>query len=221
MTIKGLLCLIIVCISTNIYGQEIPIKPQAGDISTEVNFKPFSGAPVSINYLRFRSFDENNRAIRLGVFLGVQYDKPDIEPDNDEELTNQTIELNIRPGIEKHYEGTDRLSPYIGGELDLAFKLSKSELKDEGTESSIEGAWNSFGSERGFVRFGANLVIGADYYIAKRLYFGTEFGFGFEFIKQADIISKIGNTEVDEEKGGSTFQLGPNVNSAIRLGFNF
>ena len=196
-------------------------KPVPGDFSAEVNFSPFSSTPINISYLRFRSFNAENRAIRLGVFLGFQHDKPDTDPNNDEETTNQTIELNIRPGLEKHFEGTDRLSPYIGGELDLAFKLSRSEIEDDGNETSIEGAWNQFGAERGFTRVGANLILGADYYIAKRVYLGTEFGFGFEFIKQSDIVFKIGSTEIDEEKGGSTFQLGPNVNSSIRLGFNF
>lgn len=210
---------IITLSAIQVHAQDI--KPTAGDWGVELNFKPLSSSPISINYLRFRSFNTENTAVRLGVFLGVQLDKPDVDPGNDEKTTNQTIEVNLRPGIEKHFEGTQRLSPFIGGELDIAFKRSKSETEDDGNETSIEGAWSQFGQERGFTRFGANLILGGDYYIAPRLYLGTEFGFGFEFIRQSDIKSKNGNLVVEEEDGGSTFQLGPNVNGAIRLGFNF
>ncbi len=191
------------------------LKPVSGDWGAEVNFAPFSSSPISINYIRLRNFTDDKSAFRLGLFLGANVQNPS------EDLTNNTFELNIRPGLEKHFDGTNRISPYIGGELDLAFKTSKSEFDDGSNEATIEGAWTNFGTERGFVRLGANAIAGVDFYIVKGLYLGTEFGFGFEYIKQSDIVEKANGNELGETKGGSTFQLGPNVNSAIRLGFNF
>ncbi|MBK7298022.1 MAG: hypothetical protein IPI91_15940, partial [Flavobacteriales bacterium] len=32
-----------------------------------------------------------------------------------------SITIAVQPGLEKHMTGTDRLSPYIGGYLDLSF----------------------------------------------------------------------------------------------------
>lgn len=190
-------------------------KPVGGEWGAEVNFAPFSSSPIGLNYLRFRNFTSDNSAFRLGVFVGANIENPE------EDLKNQTFELNIRPGFEKHLEGTNRISPYLGGELDLAFKTSKSEFDDGISEEIYEGAWSNFGLERGFKRLGLNAIVGVDIYVTKALYLGTEFGFGFEYIKQSDIVYSFDGVEVDETKGGSTFQLGPNVNSAIRLGFNF
>ncbi|XWN38762.1 MAG: hypothetical protein ROO71_07365 [Balneola sp.] len=209
-----LFTLLFIFYSVSVKSQNI--KPEKGDWVAEVNFSPFSSSPVSINYLRARKFIENKKAFRLGVFLGADIQKPD------EDQKNSTFEINIRPGIEMHFDGTEKLSPYIGGELDLAYKKSGSTFSaNANQEFTIEGAWSSFGQERGFYRIGLNAIAGADFYIARQLYLGTEFGFGFEFIKQADIVEKFNGTATNEVKGGSTFQLGPNFNSALRLGFKF
>ncbi|MEQ9090114.1 MAG: BT1926 family outer membrane beta-barrel protein [Balneola sp.] len=199
--------------TSSLFAQDF--KPLKDNWGAEVNFAPFSSSPISINYIRLRNFTDDNKAFRLGIFLGANFEKPS------EDITNQTIEINFRPGIEQHFEGTRRLSPYIGGELDLAYKYSKSEFDDDFNTATIEGAWTNFGTERGFFRLGANAITGVDFYIVKGLYLGTELGFGFEFIKQSDIVEKANGNEVDNTDGGSSFQLGPNVNGAIRLGFNF
>lgn len=213
---KKLSVFVLIFIFCSITVKSQSLKPEKGDWVAEVNFAPFSSSPVSINYLRARKFIENKKALRLGLFLGADIQKPD------EDQKNTTFEINIRPGIEIHFDGTDKLSPYVGGELDLAFKKSGSTFDAPGAqEFTIEGAWSPFGLERGFYRLGLNAIAGADFYIAKQIYLGTEFGFGFEFIKQADIVEKFNDTVTNEEKGGSTFQLGPNFNSALRLGFKF
>lgn len=197
------------------HAEKLDLRPVQGDWGAEVNFSPFSSSPIGINYIRLRNFINDKTALRLGLFLGTNFENPD------EDLTNRTYEFNVRPGMEKHFEGTKRLSPYLGGELDLALKSSKSSFDDGTFERTIEGAWSDFGTERGFTRLGANAIAGVDFYILKGLYLGTEFGFGFEYIKQSDIVEKNNGNEVDAIDGGSTFQAGPNVNSAIRLGFNF
>lgn len=195
-------------------SQENVYKPQGGDWNAELNFSPFSSSPISLNYLRYRKFLSNTSAMRLGVSLGYESEKPN----KDEILTDFT--LNLRPGFEEHFGGTDRLSPYIGGELDIAVKSVKYEDTDQ--HATIKGAWNESGTNnRGFLRMGMNLIIGADYYVAKKLYIGTEFGYGFEIVNTADVKVEISGTNPDPIKGGNTFQLGPNFNSSLRLGFVF
>ncbi|RNC85900.1 MAG: hypothetical protein ED557_03775 [Balneola sp.] len=208
--------IILAFVYSSAFAQEF--KPKEGDWGAEVNFTPFSSSPININYIKIREFAKANKAIRFGLFIGAEFENTEV---GDEDVKNQTIELNLRPGYEFHYPGTERLSPYVGIEADLAIKLSKSVTGEGETEQELDGAWNLFGNERGFYRFGVNGLAGVDFYISPRLYLGTEFGFGFEYIQQSKIELTAGDTTISEEDGGSSFQLGPNVNGAIRLGFNF
>lgn len=198
---------------------DVAYKPTAGDATVEVNFNPFSSSPISINYLRFRKFVSERNAFRMGVSVGFKNQK-DIE-----NVTKSSFDINLRPGYEWHFAGTDRLSPYVGLEADFALKSSSySDDRDaltRGSIKSISGAYDTFGTERGFLRFGANFIVGADYYIVKRLYLGLEVGYGFQSISSADIETTPFSGSVVKSKGGSTFQLGSNFNSSLRLGFVF
>jgi len=195
-------------------------KPSAKNLTVEVNFNPFSSSPVSINYLRLRTFVTDRQAFRMGFSIGVRNQKAI------ENVTQSTFEINLRPGYEWHFAGTERLSPYVGLDGDFAIKSpSFSDERDAQTRGpikSISGAWDPNGTERGYTRFGANLLVGADYYIIKRLYLGLEFGYGFQVINSSDIsVTQFNGAPVLPAKGGSTFQLGPNFNSSLRLGFAF
>lgn len=194
-------------------------KPSAKSFTAEVNFNPFSSSPISINYLRFRSFVSERNAFRIGLALGLRNQK------EVEDVTQSSFDINLRPGYEWHFTGTEKLSPYIGMEVDLALKSSSysddRDSQNRGSVESVSGAWDTNGTERGFTRFGANFLIGADYYIVKRLYLGVEVGYGFQVINSADITTKFFSRSEIKSKGGSTFQIGPNYNSSIRLGFVF
>ncbi|MBK9599500.1 MAG: hypothetical protein IPO60_14615, partial [Flavobacteriales bacterium] len=48
-----------------------------------------------------------------------------------------SITIAVQPGLEKHMTGTDRLSPYIGGYLDLNY-TSKNK-KEETTVECYQG----------------------------------------------------------------------------------
>lgn len=197
------------------FGQDDRKKPEAKSFTAEVNLNPFSSSPININYLRFRYFNSERSAIRIGFSIGVQNQTPA------QDITRKTFEFNFRPGYEWHLPGTDRLSPYFGIEADLAVKTSS--YKDADVDASlreVKGAWSENGTERGFTRIGFNTVVGADFYVTKRVYVGTEFGFGFQRTNFSDIkvMYDISDNKI---RGGSDFQLGPNFNSSIRLGFVF
>ncbi|MCA4898075.1 MAG: hypothetical protein ACK514_07080 [Bacteroidota bacterium] len=215
-------------ISLNTFAQEVKeeqqteqgYKARAKNITAEVNFNPFSNAPISINYLRLRTFVNNQQAFRIGFSVSAKNQK------QIEDVTQSSFEISLRPGYEWHFAGTDRLSPYVGFDADITFKSSSySDDRPAGTRGntkSISGAWDVNGNERGFTRFGANFLIGADYYVVKRLYLGLEIGYGFQVVNSSDIsVTLYSGTAPAPAKGGSTFQLGPNFNSALRLGFVF
>ena len=87
----------------------------------------------------------------------------------------------------------------------------------------------------GFLRIGANVVAGFDCYITKHVYLGTELGFGFQMVNMSDYTKETeypssypaivapmvdpGNPEPASQ--GKEMNVGPNFNSAIRLGYIF
>lgn len=198
------------------FSQDDRKKPEAKSFTAEVNLNPFSSSPININYLRFRYFTSERSAVRIGFSVSAQKQTPE------EDVTRKTFEFNIRPGYEWHFEGTDRLSPYFGVEADFLTKTSFFEDADESASiQKIRGAWSSSGTERAFSRIGMNAIVGADFYVSKRVYLGTEFGFGFQNVSFSDIKITRDDASENKIKGGSEFQLGPNFNSSIRMGFVF
>lgn len=213
-------------------------KFAAGDNNLELNFTPLGGSPFGIGNIKYRRFLSESTALRLGV--GITYssnkDAVDINDPASATVPPAKIELNetqtsfgwnIRPGFEKHFAGTERLSPYIGAELDIAGqsyteKVERYNAIDKKVETNTtKGDVNG---DKSFFRAGVNLVAGFDYYFAKRLYAGAEMGFGFQTIMKSEVKisdSQTGFVTPAAERVGSTMNLAPTVNAAIRVGFLF
>ena len=184
-------------------------KPSAGDRSFEVNFAPFSSSPISLSYLKGRLFVEDDFAYRAGLSLAYTSQDP-----------NSSFEFALAPGIESHFAGTERLSPYVGAEVILAGRFSSSSTEAGGGTIETSGAWAD-GSNRGFFSFGINGLIGVDYYVTRHLFLGFEAGYGLNYISNSQIQRTVdGDSDIVSESS-STFNIGPNFNSAIRLGFLF
>lgn len=185
------------------------LKATAGSKSFEVNFTPFSGSPISLSYLKGRYFVADDVAYRAGISLVVNTSEP-----------NSSFEFTLAPGIEKHFAGTRRLSPYYGAELILAGRSSSSNQTIGNTTRETSGAWND-GSNRGYFSFGLNGLLGCDYYFSKNIFMGFEAGYGLRYVGNSQVqVTVNGQTEVAEESA-SAFRIAPNFNSAIRLGFVF
>ncbi|MFY0599217.1 MAG: hypothetical protein JXR03_06065 [Cyclobacteriaceae bacterium] len=206
--------------------EELKVSPD--ERTLEVQFTPFGSNPININGIRFRKFKDETSAFRLNVFLGLDSDS-NIKQQKDDEnnrlelnTSSSAFSVNIRPGFERHLPGTDRLSPYFGGELDLAIQTSSEEEEFQNTTN--DKFETTLRNQNGFFRFGINAIAGMDFYVAKKLYLGTEFGFGFSYNKLLSVqleSDEQGFTEPDHQKRGGSFNLGPNVNAQIRLGYAF
>jgi outer membrane protein W len=203
------------------------LKPTGGEKNIEVQFAPLGGSPISIGGLRVRSFSSATSAMRATVFIGYSSSSTITQQASAgvEELknTNSSMTINLRPGIEKHFDGTDRLSPYVGAEVDIAFQSSTAETQTGG----IAGAavvTNTVKGQNGFLRFGLNGVAGCDYYFSKSIYLGTEVGFGFSYTSNSAVKTETdlaGAPTIPDAKQGGSFNLGPNVLGQIRLGYLF
>lgn len=207
-------------------------KPAAGANNLELNFVPLNGKPIQMTSLRYRRFLTEKTAVRVG--FGISYASTsndsartsNVDPANtvDTKSKESTFGWNIKPGYEMHFEGTKRLSPYVGGELDLAGQSKKTYVENIDKDDNIISSTTKNASKGGFFRIGVNAVAGFDCYITKHLYLGTELGFGVQFVKYSAL--KVESdpapaTAVPDVKQGSELNIGPNVNSAIRLGFIF
>jgi opacity protein-like surface antigen len=226
-------------------------KPEAGDKNLEINFAPLGGTPVSIPGIKFRSFMSATSAFRLGVFVGynntttiTQEEDFDVDNNNEQldlELRDKksTFSFAIQPGIEKHFAGTDRLSPYIGGFVNLGY-TSKTDYSESQTVTGPITDTDLFLADTktstGQLNLGLNAVAGFDYYFAAKLYIGAEIGFGFamnndfkskvtenttELNDANDAFIQVTNTGESILNNKSTFQVGPNVVGQIRVGWLF
>lgn len=218
-------------------------KPTEGSKTLEVKFAPLGGSPINISGIRFRNFKSATQAMRADVFIGFT-NKSEITQDlvdssatgvGSAELKTKTssFEIGLMPGMEWHMAGTDRLSPYWGAALDLGFKSSK-EVKETQTLQGV-GEKRSVNAETtkgkdGFVRIGAMFVLGTDFYVAKSLYLGAEFGVGVSFKKDATqkysddypVAPGTDSHDLDIKKGTTgTLNFGPVVNGQLRLGWAF
>lgn len=217
-------------------------KPAAGANNLELNFVPLNGKPIQLTYIRYRRFLSEKTALRVGIGFSYSGDKADSVFNSNVtagETVSETYKMskigwNIKPGIERHFSGTNRLSPYIGAELDIAGQSSK-----EVTPTAIDADDNFYmvteknKNKGGFFRIGANVLAGFDVYVTKHLYLGTELGFGFQMVNYSDYKKETeypasvtppspdpaGNP--DPASQGKSMNVGPNFNSSIRLGFIF
>ncbi|MCF8369742.1 MAG: hypothetical protein K9G76_11935 [Bacteroidales bacterium] len=202
-------------------------KPVAGDLGVELNFTPLSATPIGINYLKARYYLANDLVVRIGLDIRMHSEKG--EPMNeidplvtDEEKASYT-QFGIFPGIEKHFGNWERFSPYVGAEVGFTTKGAKSEYIDNNVNQTMEvnGAWDQFGTQRGFTSIGINALCGADFYFTKKIYLGAEIGFGVlsTSMKEVEITAAgASDTIINKE---SRMDLGFNFNPAIRLGFCF
>jgi len=229
-------------------AQEGGFKQAAGDKALEVNFAPLGGTPVGISGIQFKSYSSETSAFRMNIFIGKFSTKDTLQTAVDTFSTasdnllalyerNSTLEIGIRPGIEKHFAGTDRLSPYIGAELDFAKKFSTKKVDNQyngklGDESGSILVTKTTG-EKGYMRIGVNAVAGFDYFFAKKLYIGAEFGFGLSMtsdskIKVDDKYKEQLYSDADKTypgildiKRGSSTDIGPNTSGKLRIGWLF
>lgn len=184
-------------------------KPKAGNLTTEVavqglinnmSFNIQDQAFGNGAMFKARYFKADNLAYRVLVFANVESETTKADPDD---LKENKFGLGLGFGMEKHFAGTERLSPYVGFDGIVGFDSSKSEQGSNETKGP-----NSF-------RIGVRGVFGADYYVAKKLYLGLEGGLGLFY-------RSTGETEVNgttTNKGGNSFSFAPSLVGGVRVGF--
>jgi len=204
-------------------------KFQGGEKNLEVQFTPLGGSPIGINGLRFRMFNSESSAIRVGFSVGGSKTQTvntqpgeEVGPDGKVQMpelydTEKSFNFSIRPGYEKHFAGTDRLSPYVGGEIIFAMgsetltrEFSGPQTSDDLGDFAKYVTWEMT-RKQGTTTFGVNGVAGVDFYFVDNLYMGVELGLGFQSTSYKDRETTASNAEAWEQSNGAP--AGPNGGS--------
>ena len=214
--------------STAIAQQDVK-KQTGGEQNLEFLFAPLGGSPIGINGIKYRKFSDATTAMRATVFLGFGSTTTKglgggTDGKGELKTTNSNFSISIQPGIEKHFVGTDRLSPYYGAEAMIGFG-TRSQKNDRiyGTDESVKSVKTS---SQGNLGIGVNAFAGMDFYFADNIYLGAELGFGIAYNMEMDTkyesMNPIdGKITSGDSPGGSAIHVGPTVVGAIRLGFLF
>jgi opacity protein-like surface antigen len=205
-------------------------KQTGGEKSVEALFAPFGGTPITINGIRVRSFTSATTALRAEVFLGFASNTDILGTvQNGDEIKRNTnsFDIEINPGIEFHLPGTDRLSPYYGGFVQIGYNRESSREDLTGVNAEFQTILDGERTERtSFFRFGAYAVGGFDYYFSHNIYLGAEIGFGLGATLLGDRVTEAPANDGDgvtttETPRGSSFDLGPGAVGRLRLGILF
>jgi len=221
-------------------------KPKAGDVTTDVSlfanglfanptalYKGNVASGVSSNkfdlstvgVLKGRYFFQDDLALRLSLGLSSPSVKSTLEE------TNHSLENKYRAttlyfglGVEKHFTGTDRLSPYVGAELHVGSYTTNAESNDTRTVGTIVTKTNQqIKAAPGFT-FGGGLFMGADYYIAPKVFLGLEAGLNIDAYslgKTTNIttINVTGQPTQTTDNSGKTKFSGSSLSTDLQVGF--
>jgi hypothetical protein len=253
MKLLSLLVLInfpILCFSQTEKAISVPDKKT---VMIELNFNPFGNEQVfSFTNLQTKFWLNNSTALRMGFEFDqnkntITKEDYDITVLNKNTVKENSFLFGIKPGVEFRILESSKISPYWGVELMYKYKKSGADYVDYISEynpntgdnyyvkktTEVKNAWRyqdpnyyylySFEKERAFNTFGANLLLGADYFIVKHLYLGFEIGLGYEATKfrKIEITTTDTTIPVKPYPAIKTSSFGFYYNSAIRIGVWF
>ena len=219
------------------------LKPKAKSFTTELNVNPFNGQVNlnnSLNQIKFRYFTTPSVAVRLGFNISK---KDSINNVNTPYGVNSSFSNNERKssmvgvnlGLEKHLEGTKRLSPYIGADLSITDKSSSQSISNNQSTTTVTNAWYyTYYSnnttltqiqENGYTRYGLSLFTGFDFYIAQHFFFGYEFAYSITKTNWKNVTitttPATNNNSTNSSTKNSIVTFGPSLMNGIRLGYSF
>ncbi|MDR1408658.1 MAG: porin family protein [Tannerella sp.] len=208
-------------------AQDGSVKPGKGSFSLEAGFSPFSvtGENIQLHGGQIRAIYSvtDKVGIRLGLGFGVEMVSNDNGQSGDDwrKTTGNFSNISFTPGIIYNFSGTDRLTPYIGGEL--IFATSSANDVEESRDSKT--VTRNLSEDGLFNTFGLGLFSGFNYYLARNLYAGAELGLSLKSYSLKNTVIEAtnnGQTQTMEPKDkASLTSLGTVCTPAIRLGWVF
>ena len=203
---------------------KVEFKPKKGSFCIEVQFRPLGDIVIQSNPIGLGSagisakcFVAKKSELRLDLLFGFSSGKGDSPRKT---VSNTAFGLNF--GLNRHFNGTERISPYIG--FLLGFGVDNQNVK---TNSSDTASGDYTLVKTG--NFGMNFIVptGFNWYIVKGLYIGAEVGLGIGFEKELKEVTKkstggeITTTTKNPDPPAANFGVIFFATPAIRLGWKF
>lgn len=195
--------------------------------SLEGLLKLDKGLAFNAPTIRLRYFHSQNFATRYSLNFAqsgntsFHYQFSDLSGDVGTEK-NRAMTGTLNLGGEYHLKGTDKFSPYIGGDLFYGFgTLSKNRVNYDGSNWTIN---YSSTNKSNYTIIGMNLVAGGDYYFTKNLYLGVEFGIIWKttfYHEGLETITINNLSAVSKTPKSSMTTIGHNYISSLRFGWRF
>ena len=212
---KTILLLVAVAFGFTSFAQ----KPSEGNLLTEANFSLNEwNNEFSLPSLRFRYFLADDLAIRVDLSLSGNSEENNFgttDASGMQEISSSDFSMRI--GAEKHWGGNEKFSPFASAMLGFGSNSSTETWTNYDGNGYADGV--NAEVESGGSSFGILLGLGADYWITKSFYMGTELGWGWISNTEDDGTTKInGNTTTTLGASSSGFGEGM-INSGFRVGF--
>lgn len=220
-------------------------KQQAKSFTLETQlFMPGNNSAITsiTPNIRLRYFYNPSIAFRIqGLFTSDNNENRIAENPDGTGASGSDITLDatysFSMGMEKHFQGTSKFSPYIGILLQYtgrtvtqdytnyngALYVDKYKINMDGALVDIAKGGTYTGPRSGY-SLGPVVVAGADYYITPSIYLGAEIGYGFFMTKTTEVTMKVTQTNGDINTlkwlKGSNNALSF-ANSGLRIGIVF
>lgn len=201
-------------------------KP-TNNFTLDIGFLKGTGAGptqiVSIESINARLFTTAQFALRARLNFKLDRSVQDngLSGSNLQRNVASVFELGLEAGFEKHLTGTKRLSPYFGALVGFN-SVSVNETIESGDDIIEYVGTNASQSMRGSFSFLLTGVAGVNFYVAKHLYLGAEFGFGLELRSDATVeVIENNDTQGEPDEGGTRIIFGEQTTSALILGWCF
>lgn len=189
----------------------------------------YNASSLSFNApsLRMRYFLADDLAARVSLTLNnsstkdYYYELADNKGGEGTEINKSSLTM-ISLGAEKHFAGTEKLSPYVGA--DLVYGMGNSSAKWDKFDG---GGYNSdftATAKAPTSMLGVNLVAGTDYYFAQNFYVGLELGIGFQSVTEKAgefTYTSGGTTTTNLSEPAKSSSFGNNFIGNARLGWRF
>lgn len=223
---KKLLLSALSMLSTATFAQ----KANQGNITSELGVSlSTSGSTINSFGLNFRYFKRSNMALTTGISGSYSRTEEnytqfaDGSGDRGQYISiNHNMDFSV--GVQKHFPGTKRLSPFIGAEVFSVFSGFKNK-GDDGDANRYRSSY-SYSDKLTTRRPGIRAVFGFDYWITQGLYVGAIYQpISLSNLIESDVTATTvqnGVTSTNFYPGGRTLNLntGSRVGS-IRVGWVF
>jgi len=209
---------------------KVQFKPEKGSFCVEVQFRPLGdiiiqsepNGPGSAGGISAKCFVSKKSELRIDLLFGFSSDKeknpvPEGKTGKEEVEKNTATAFGLNLGLNYHFNGTERISPYIGFLLGFGVGNEKVNINNW---KFVSGDYHSSHKER-FLGMQIMVATGFNWYIVKGLYIGAEVGLGLGFEKMTKKSEGEETPTITENPTGSNFGISFFATPAIRLGWKF